>query len=298
MEQPGGAEAQSPHEAFYLVLPYLPVSDLLSAAQVCTSFRDAVQNDVLIWLDIHVDKPLSTNILDETLLLRIASKANGRMRSLALINCPRITDQGLHRVIHTNPLITKLYLPGCTGLSPEGVVCAVETLTTPHHKLRALKISNIHNMTKEHLESLRNCFPPDILMQKQPTYFHERSKISLSEQPSPPPIDVDLCPKCCEVRMVFDCPGEACKQEERKCRGCRYCVVRCEDCGVCVDDEVGEAACEDSLCLKCWLLLPKCDFCNKAYCKEHASQRPCSSAGSPGFVCSACLADENYLEME
>ncbi|KAL9666308.1 hypothetical protein QQ045_000636 [Rhodiola kirilowii] len=300
------SESEPPHDALYLVLAYLPLFDLLSFSQVCTSFRQAIQYDVLLWLHIYVDKPLSSKISDHT-LLRIASRANGRITSLALLNCPRITDQGLQHVIYTNPLIEKLYIPGCTGLTPDGVLSAVKSLTTSNHKLQALKISNIHNVTKTHLDSLRNFLPPNISSQhSHPAYFHNRNIISLHQNQNPiPPIDLDICPKCREVRTVFDCPRESCQQKNQQlqCRGCRYCVVRCEECGGCVDnddDEVGEeAACGDTLCLKCWLMFPKCDFCNKAYCKQHAAQgQGCTSAGSSGFVCSVCLLDENYLEAE
>ena len=69
-----------PHQALSLVLAYLPLYELLSMNQVCKSFRDAINNDVLIWLDIIVERRLSLRLTYETSLIKIASKADGRLR--------------------------------------------------------------------------------------------------------------------------------------------------------------------------------------------------------------------------
>lgn len=101
------AQAEAPHEALLLVLAYLPVYELLLISQVCTSLRDAVNNDVLPWLNLVVDRPLSSRLTDD-ILIKITSKANGSLKTLALINCVHITDQGLQRVIEQNHLIDKV----------------------------------------------------------------------------------------------------------------------------------------------------------------------------------------------
>lgn len=290
------AEPGLPHDALYLVFAYLPVFDLLSASQVCKSFNESINNDVLLWLDIYVDKPLNTKISDDTLLLKIASKVNGRIRSLALIDCTHVTDHALQQIVLTNPFIEKLYLPGCTGLSPEGILRAVETLTSTNNKLKAIKICNIHNITKEHLISLRNCFSSNISTKQEPqkihpSYLHNRNIFSLRQDPTHS-IDIDICPYCCQVTQVFDCPTTYCEKKVwEKCRGCMHCIPRCEDCGMCVeddfyaDDRIVEIACGDALCLECWLQRPKCDFCNKAFCKKHAAA---ATATQSGLVCSVC----------
>lgn len=54
-------------------------------------------------------------------------------------------------------------------------------------------------------------------------------------------------------------------------------------------EEVEEGACGDVLCLECWLKLPKCNFCNKPYCKQHTNWW-CTSSDS-SFLCKVC--DEN-----
>lgn len=257
-------EPGPPHEVLFLVLAYLPLLDLLAMTEVCSSLKDAVNKDVLLWLNIIVERPLNLRISDDT-LMKITSKANGRLTTLALINSEKVTDAGLLRVVEKNPLIDKLYIPSCTGLTPEGIIRSVKTLTQDSHNLESLKMDGICNLNKEHLETLGSCVET---------------------------IDVDICSKCSEVRLVYNCPRETCKRKKEhpltECKGCKLCIPRCEECGGCVGlGEVGEAACEDVLCSDCWLLLPKCNFCNKPYCKRHGDQR-CSIPCESGWVCGVC----------
>lgn len=107
MEEFHKEQGSSPNEAIFFVLPYLPLFELLSMSQVCTSLRDAVNNDTLPWLNLLVDRPLSRRLSDDR-LLHVASKAQGRLHHLLLINCLNITDDGLFTVIMHNPRITKV----------------------------------------------------------------------------------------------------------------------------------------------------------------------------------------------
>jgi len=112
-EQP---EAKPPHEAMFLVLTYLPVYEVVLMSQLCTSLRDAVNNDILPWLNVTVERPLSWRLNDE-ILLKVTSKANGRLKILTLISCTRVTDEGLQRVVQQNPLINKVPITKPTHLS-------------------------------------------------------------------------------------------------------------------------------------------------------------------------------------
>ncbi|KAI5353333.1 hypothetical protein L3X38_006226 [Prunus dulcis] len=295
-------KAGPPHMALSLISAYLPLFELLAMSGVCTSLRDAVNKDVLSWLDIVVKSPLNLRLSDE-ILMKITSKANGRLTTLALMDCAKITDDGLQRVVERNPLINKLYLPGCTGLTPEGVIGAVKTLSEHHHGLKSLMINGIYNIDKEHLETLRPYLEKNLSQQEQsgswPLLFHEQRDVpTFRHDKVYATIDVEVCPKCDEVRMVFDCPRRTCKRKIGRsmsdCRGCNFCIPRCQECGGCVDDseEVEEAVCADILCSDCWLQLPKCDFCNKPYCKQHAHNGSCPP-GSTGFVCDVCWANFN-----
>lgn len=100
-------EPEQPHEALFFVLAYLPVYELLSISEACISLRDAVKNDVLPWLKILVQRPLNYRLSDE-ILMELTSMANGKLRTLALVNCVKITDDGLQRVVERNPLIDKV----------------------------------------------------------------------------------------------------------------------------------------------------------------------------------------------
>lgn len=261
-----------PHDAMFLVLPYLSLYEVLTMSRVCTSLRDAVNNDVLLWLHVIVERPLNSRLTDET-LFQITSKGNGRIQTLALINCMHITDQGLQTVVEQNPFIHELHIPACTNITPEGVLRVVKTLCQRSNCLTTLSINGIYNLQQEHLlmlaSNLRENLPladrQSQQQQQQPTYYHERGSVSaFKRRENRTIIDLEVCPKCFEVRMVYDCP-------KGDCRGCIFCIPRCENCGRCIieSEEVEEGACGDTLCLDCWLQIPKCNFCNKPYCKQH-----------------------------
>lgn len=101
------AVAGPPHEALFLVLEYLhlPLFELLVLTEVCTLLRDAVNNCVQQWL--VVQRPLNWRLSDK-ILRKLSSKANGKLRTLALINCVKVTDSGLLQVIEENPLINNV----------------------------------------------------------------------------------------------------------------------------------------------------------------------------------------------
>lgn len=107
--------AGAPHEAFFLVLAYLPLFELLAMSEVCVSLRDAVHKDVLPWLNIIVERPLNLRLSDE-ILMNITSKAIGRLKTLALMDCTKITDDGLQWVIDKNPHINKVSISGLYSL--------------------------------------------------------------------------------------------------------------------------------------------------------------------------------------
>lgn len=99
----GGA----PHDALLLSLGYLELKDLLSAERVCRSFRSAVRDDPLLWRSIHIDQPLSERVTDDD-LLKLTGRSQGILQSLSLVDCSRITDDGIRRVLECNPRLTKV----------------------------------------------------------------------------------------------------------------------------------------------------------------------------------------------
>ncbi|XP_042510651.1 F-box protein SKIP28-like [Macadamia integrifolia] len=286
------AEPGEPHEALFFVLAYLQLRERLSIRAACRSLRDAVDNDVLLWLDIFVEPPLGYRLPNDA-LLKLTSKAHGRLRTLSLKTCIKITDDGLQRVIENNPHINKLYVPACTSLTANGIVTIVKMLTEHNQDLKHLRLHGMYGITKQHFETILSCLKVQKEDQKQNISFlyHKRS-FPLVHSDTAPSIDVSICPKCSDVKQVFDCPRDSCKWKKvhplLECRGCYPCVPRCADCGGCVDlDELDEPACMDILCSECWLRLPKCNLCNRPYCKLHADLGIFLSGGT-GFICDAC----------
>jgi hypothetical protein len=104
------AEEQEGHPlifAMFLVLKHLKLYEVLTMSSVCKSLLNEINSDVLLWLRLIVESPLNSRITDES-LLKITSKADGRLKTLALMNCIHITDQGLQRVVEQNRYIKEV----------------------------------------------------------------------------------------------------------------------------------------------------------------------------------------------
>ncbi|KAG1334148.1 hypothetical protein COCNU_03G002670 [Cocos nucifera] len=102
-----GANQTGPHGALFLVLGYLRLPELLAFQRVCRLFRDVIAGDSLLWQHIVVEPPLSGKLTNDA-LLKVTAKAEGKLKSLALLDCWKITDAGLLQVADRNPGITKI----------------------------------------------------------------------------------------------------------------------------------------------------------------------------------------------
>ncbi|ERM95925.1 F-box protein SKIP28 isoform X2 [Amborella trichopoda] len=282
----------APHEALFFSLRYLSLPDLLTIQRVCKSFREAINGDPLIWRSIRVENPISRNLRDDY-LLKLTAKAQGQLTSLTLVGCWRITEDGLLQVIRSNPFITKLCVPGCTCLSPGGLVKLVEGGGLP--RLRHLSLHGLYNITHEHLHRLNSLLSPrnQPLSQRsrRRLYGVQNMAITDGNEDTHQSLDIEICPKCKGTRLVFDCPRDGSSHE---CRGCIFCIPRCEECGQCLcPDEIEMTFCADLLCPPCWLNLPKCLLCNRPGCARHAGPH----ARSPGahFVCESCHYHQTSL---
>ncbi|KAK8948802.1 F-box protein SKIP14 [Platanthera zijinensis] len=150
---PAGDGAE-PHSALFLALGYLRLPELLAIQQVCRSFRDEIAVDELLWRHITIERPLSSRITDD-ILLRITSFARRNLTSLSLLRCCWITDAGLLQVFDQNPMITKLYIPGCTSITPDCVVRIVKS----NGRLKYLRLHGLSNIKREHLNMLKSLLP-------------------------------------------------------------------------------------------------------------------------------------------
>lgn len=105
-----GEDEGAPHEALSFALGFLGVKDLLAVESVCRSLRLTVKSDPLLWKSIHIENPL--NEISDDVLLQLTSRAQGNLQCLSLLECTRITDDGLRGVLDSNPHLTKV---GCSS---------------------------------------------------------------------------------------------------------------------------------------------------------------------------------------
>ncbi|BFI31804.1 hypothetical protein MPTK2_3g25210 [Marchantia polymorpha subsp. ruderalis] len=302
---PGNVENgknDGPPEGFSFALSHLDLRSLLTLERVSKSLREAVIGDALIWQHLNVLPPLSMSITDDV-LINLAKRAEGHLKSLTLLECIRITSAGLEQVLSFSPELEKLCIPRCTGIKAEAIVRMVERHALESRSrglsgIKLLRIKGVYNITRQQLDVLLGVLQhgrdqQELRKSYRPYYYRhgnygiQRDLASDDERP----IDVEPCPKCGNARVVYDCTRETCQQEKAHpgltCRGCTLCIARCEECGTCVDDVLYEETfCLDLLCSACWYRLPKCTECNKPGCGRHAEDR------FPGisFTCEDCCA--------
>ncbi|KAF3431108.1 hypothetical protein FNV43_RR25838 [Rhamnella rubrinervis] len=255
----GGA----PNGALPFALGYLGVRDLLAVERVCKSLRSTVRGDPLLWRSIHIDQPLNEKITDD-ILLQLTNRAQGNLQCLSLVECPRVTDDSLKRVLESNPRLSKLSVPGCTRFSIEGIVSSLKAFKSMGAQgVKHLRIGGLYGVTQKHFEELKLLLGTDGQMQqnaRKPHIYH-RGNFYLSCDDNRD-IDIEVCPRCQNLRLVYDCPAEACQRKEHAtqvCRACTLCIARCVQCGRCINDsEYEETFCLELLCSDCWKQLMKC----------------------------------------
>ncbi|KAM0962077.1 hypothetical protein ACFX13_021681 [Malus domestica] len=257
-----GGDGGAPHGALMFALSYLGVQDLLVVEGVCRSLHSTVRGDPLLWRNIHIDQPLNEKITDDV-LFQLTDRAQGNLQSLSLVECPRITDDGLKRVLESNPKLAKLSVPGCTRLSIEGIVNSLKAFNSKSAQgVKHLRIGGLYGVTQKHFEELKFLLGTDGQMQPNPRkpHFYQRGNFYLASDDDSD-IDIEMCPRCQNLRLVYDCPAEACQGKQHPtqvCRACTLCIGRCIECGRCINDsEYEETFCLELLCSDCWKQLLK-----------------------------------------
>lgn len=247
---------EAPNDAFFYVLGYLGISDLLSAGRVCKSLRSAVKTDPLLWRNIHVDHPLNMRMTDDT-LLELTAKAQGSLQCLSLVTCHWITNNGLKRVLESNPKLTKLGVLGCPRITIDGLINNLRDFKTSGKSgIKCLQIGAIYGLTNQHYEELKFLLEADKCeryMDRKARFYHmSYSSPSFHDEC----LDVEICPRCQNSRLVYDCPAESCqgrKPASQLCRACIICIRRCTQCGRCINgNDYEENFCFEMLCPDCW----------------------------------------------
>ncbi|XP_059633583.1 F-box protein SKIP14-like [Cornus florida] len=255
-------DGRTPHMALPFALSFLGVRDLLSMERVCESLRSMVRSDPLLWRSIHIDQPLNEKITDD-ILWELTSRAQGNLQCLSLVECPRITDDGLKHVLETNPKLTKLCVPGCTRLSIEGIVNSLKALKSKGSPgIKYLRIGGLYGITDHHFEELKSMLGTDRTTPqngRKPHFYHRGNFYLLCDDDRA--IDIEVCPRCQKLRLVYDCPAEGCQGKDcvtQLCRACTLCIARCVQCGRCINDsEYEETFCLEFLCSGCFKQLRK-----------------------------------------
>ncbi|KAF6156893.1 hypothetical protein GIB67_000433 [Kingdonia uniflora] len=244
---------EGPHDALLFSLGYLDLEELLSVEQVCSSLRDTVKNDTLLWKNVIVDYPLNEKITND-ILLQLTNRAKGSLQGLTLMNSWNITNDGLKHVLDNNPHLTKLNVTGCTQLR---IDCFIDNLKAFNFSakpgLKHLRLGGIYGVTHKHFEELKSLVGADKC--KKPKahsllfYQNRNSTLAVNDDRA---IDLDYCPRCQNVRLIYDCPLKEC-QGKPTCRACYVCISRCLHCGRCIkDSEFVETFFLDMLCIDCW----------------------------------------------
>ncbi|KAF5945230.1 hypothetical protein HYC85_015458 [Camellia sinensis] len=222
----GGA----PHVALPFALSFLGVRDLLSVERVCRSLHSTVRSDPLLWRSTHIDQPLNERITDDV-LLQLTSRAQAAKCSLA-------------------PM--QLCVPGCIRLSIEGILNNLKAFKSKGSPgIKHLRIGGRYDVTNEHFEELKLLLNADIHIQQndhKPHFYHRGNLYLLCDDDRA--VDIEICPRCQKLRLVYDCPAEGCQVKvgdaTQACRACRVCIPRCVQCGRCIND--GEY--EETFCLE------------------------------------------------
>lgn len=152
----------------------------------------------------------------------------------------------------------QLSVPECTRLSVEGILSNLrifKSIGSPG--IKHLRIGGSFSVTEEQFEELKFLLNADNLLllgAQKPQFFREGHLHLICDDDRA--IDIDVCPRCQKLKLIYDCPLESCRRTHNTaqlCRACILCIVRCFRCGCCFKDvDYLETFTLDFLCFNCW----------------------------------------------
>lgn len=158
----------------------------------------------------------------------------------------------------------QLSVPGCTRLSIEGIVGILRVHNSRGtQRVKHLHIGGLYGITQKHFEELQLLLGTDSQLQQHShkPHYYSRANLYMSCDDDQA-IDIEVCPRCQNLRLVYDCPAEGCQGDghpTQMCRACTLCIPRCSQCGRCINDsEYEETFCLELLCSSCSKQLVKC----------------------------------------
>lgn len=153
-------------------------------------------------------------------------------------------------------LCMQLSIPGCVRLTVEGLINnlkAVKSRANPG--ITHLRLGRLFSVTPENYDELKALLGADEQEQlhaRKPRFYHCGIYSLAFDDESV--LDIELCPECQKLKLVYDCPAETCRDKgPEQCRACDVCIARCIECGRCIKNcEYEETFCLENLCSGCW----------------------------------------------
>lgn len=175
-------------------------------------------------------------------------------------------------MLDNNSRLTKLCVPGCTRLGIDNIVNSLKAIRSNKGApgIKHLRIGGLYGVTDEHFEELKILLGADSIAQQNvhKPHLYNRKLYLLCDDDNA--IDIEICPKCQKLRLVYDCPSGLCQSNDHAaqvCRACTLCIPRCVQCGRCISDgEYEETFCLELLCSDC--------FKQSLNCQENQGEKP------------------------
>ncbi|OAE21450.1 hypothetical protein AXG93_3506s1240 [Marchantia polymorpha subsp. ruderalis] len=280
-------------------------------------------NDVLVWRKLGVERPLNRALTDD-ILMTLVKRAGGLLKSMRLITCLRITDEGLSNALSLCPQLEKLEVPGCIQLNIDALVLTVEQHCAMSRSKGMSGIKQLQILGKFKIQEQNEFTQRDMILRGN--VHHLTTTWTVYQSPKTWPVylssstidddramDVEICHLCKSdyATVVFDCTRKSCENAARidtikACEGCFICLPSCSGCGTCLpldDEQFERACCQRYLCFSCWAQSPKYAKCNTVICRKHKRDFMESTTFSAlSSVCEKCAKGwekaYDFIELE
>lgn len=152
-------------------------------------------------------------------------------------------------------------MPGCTRLSMDGITNSLKAFNSSgSSQIKCLRVGELYGVTPQNFEELRHLLGLDKDKQhsnacKRRIYPLRSAQVHADDGCGP--IDIEICSRCQNPRILYDCPVESCQGKPptpQGCRACTFCIKRCCLCGICInsDTEYEETFSLELICATCW----------------------------------------------
>lgn len=147
-------------------------------------------------------------------------------------------------------------MPGCNRISVDDMLSNLRDMKSAGKLgIKILRLADLWGGTLPKLAELKCLLSvEDNHNQHKPKFYSWVKPYILSDDDRA--LDIETCPKCSEVSLVYDCPLKSCREKReaaQSCRGCIGCIHRCSVCGCCSEDnEFYEEVYYNFFCQDCY----------------------------------------------